>query len=193
MKSGRSSKRQFGKSRKKLAYTILGLLLILSLSAFIAIKYASGSILVHTKVNTTLKIGDYVGIKLDTDKLHFGTTSTSGFSEREFILLQNYSGHIYLSATGPMAGWLFLPEQDSLQIRANQNRSIILYAVPRGENAVPGEYESTIDIWVLRRKPGLLTKALLGGQEIQQLDPASIKAPKVSLTIVPPHDANPTN
>ena len=176
------------KARKKNnALIFLGIAItILLLCIFLIAANAASNVIEHLDMNASLNVGDYMGFKLDNDKIYFGTIPSGSYSKRSISVKSDYEGFIYITIGSPLNEWVFASEFQDFYINAGENKTIELYAYP--VDAEQGTYESYVGIYILKREPSNLDKILMKWDEIKYIDPAEITSPRVSINVVRPDE-----
>ncbi len=130
--------------RRGFVLLIIVLLLIFSLSFFVVTSYVDGEVLSSTSFLYTLNVTDYVGMNLDTDKLHFGGVRPGGSSSRSLNISSEFEGFVYLTSD---IDWLFVSEQGGFVGPDNPLKVDFSMVVPSGSDL--GDYEGEIFIYIL--------------------------------------------
>lgn len=89
--------------KQKMIFLILAVLLIVFLSAYFLFPRETKSLAVQ------LKVGDVVGINLDTDAIYFGTIAPNGRGERDIFLNTSYSAFVLITKEGELSRWVDVP------------------------------------------------------------------------------------
>ncbi|MEW6063215.1 MAG: hypothetical protein AB1571_02500 [Nanoarchaeota archaeon] len=96
-----------------------------------------------------LKVGDYVGFNVNTDKIYFGIVP-KGASSKRIITITNFniSSNIIIEKKGEFADWVYLDEKTFL-MKPNEIKNItVTVTVPK--NAKYGNYTSKLKILFAR-------------------------------------------
>src|SRR3989339_551956 len=87
-----------------------------------------------------VKIGDVVGLDVNTSIISFGTVSPGGSSQRPVILRNdgNKPLRAHIKKSGEMAEWVYISEEDFV-LDKNETKNVIFTIIPSGD-AGKGEY-----------------------------------------------------
>ena len=103
---------------------------LLPILAIIALVIVVLGILLHvltpravTSVPTHIKVGDYVGINLDTDKLYFGTVAPSNSAQRSLIITSQKDSFVVITSRGSTGEWI-APEENHFSIAGKEEKRI---------------------------------------------------------------------
>lgn len=106
-----------------LALCIL-VLLVIFLTVFL---YTSFHPITQQRIPLDVTVGDYLGVNLDDDALHFGTLNPGSSSQRGILLrADNYAVAITLAVEG--IPFIF-PERDHLVLQQGEQEIVRVYAV----------------------------------------------------------------
>lgn len=127
-------------------------------------------------LNYTMNISDYVGINLDTDKLHFGTISPGGDSSRKLTINSNIEGYVFVTSSD--ADFIYIDKQ-GIKI-TNETAQMEFFAkVPK--NTTPQNIEGTLNFYVLKNKhPWPLT---FQKEKLLKIQTNKQSQPRISLNI----------
>lgn len=156
-------------SIKKKVILVLIMLMLFTALAFI---YNTNNIVrVHT-LNTTLSIGEEVGLNLDTDALHFGTIRNKGHSKRS-VFLDYTNNSLLIKSRGNISDYLFINdimvEEDTLKIEF----------IARSLDSVKKDLSGKVFIYEFRKD--LFSHFFLPGKRVSFSDDFS--EPQVKITI----------
>ncbi len=90
-----------------------------------------------------VKVGDYVGINLDVDKLYFGTVMKGGVGKRGIIVNSPRNAFVLFSKEGSAADWIVSPK--SVFLTAGQNKSVE-FEIKVPSDAKKGNYTANISL-----------------------------------------------
>lgn len=168
-------------------YGLLAMILLVLIFFILIINDESSNVIKYQELNATVKIGNYVGINLDTDKLHFGTVTKSGYGERGITINSDEDGYVYITSQGNMANWLYISNKSNLTIVKNSSVTIEFFLVPK-DNAKEGIYEGVVRFYILKEKPDSFVDILLKGKPLKFVDPDKIILPAVYINITRPEN-----
>lgn len=183
-------------TRRKTSFFIHGVLAVIFLILvlfIVVINNESSNIIQYQELNATVKIGEYVGINLDTDKLHFGTVTKGGYGERGITINSDEDGYIYVTSQGDIGNWLYISNRSNLTVTENSSTIIHFFLVPE-DNAKEGMHEDVVRFYILKEKPDSFADVLLKGKPLKFADPDKIITPAVYINITrPENQTNKTN
>lgn len=109
-------------------------------------------------VPVEVEVGDEVGIKLDADKLYFGTVPDGNVARRPVEVVVSEDSFVVLQPRGNISSWLY-PARRRFLLEGGGNASVdVRLHVPRG--ASDGVHTGELGLVVYR--PG--ARLLLGGE-----------------------------
>lgn len=86
----------------------------------------------RTSVETHVKVDEYVGINLDTDRLYFGTVSPGGMGKRELTVKSDKASYGVVKTNGENGAWIMANPQ-AFYMEGGTNRTIqFIASVPEG-------------------------------------------------------------
>jgi len=180
---------------KKVLIFLISLVVILTiiLISFLSVSEAQkNNVIAYKEYNASVKIDNYIGINVDTDKLYFGTVANGDYGKRALNVVSSEEGYLYVTSQGSLEDYLFLLNKPE-KIGAGESVSIDFVVAPK--NMSLGEYDSVIRVFVLRKKSKFL-RSLLIGKEIEIIKSDELKGiskPKISLEIPDiPEEKRPT-
>ncbi|MFP4524392.1 MAG: hypothetical protein ACLFO2_03730 [Candidatus Woesearchaeota archaeon] len=103
---------------------------------------------VHTtSIGTEVQVSDYVGFKLDTDKLYFGTVSPGNGATRRATLDIPDDSFVMVRVEGEMASWVTPIPSEALVSGGPQD---IFFRLETPGGVEPGNYSSTVRVTAYR-------------------------------------------
>jgi len=165
---------------------VVVLLVLVAITSFLAYNNIQG----YYEYEASVKVGDYVGINLDTDKIHFGTVFAGGHSKREVFVNTTTPGYVFLTVSGPMKNMIQTFDRFS-NVQEGEQKSFVLYAAPPHDSE-DGVYNSTVHVYVLKHKCALLEMFLKGKpvEVLGEYDIVGDSGAKIMLEIAPPNEQN---
>lgn len=134
------------KKNKRIQAIILTITLVVMLTLILLINLSNPILDVKT-LNYTMNISDYVGINLDTDKLHFGTISPGGNSNRKLTINSDLEGYVFITSSNPE--FIYVNNQG---LKLNNNSIQIDFFADIPKNTTQQNIERTLTFYVLKNK-----------------------------------------
>jgi len=107
-----------------------------------------------SSVPVEVEVGDAVGIKLDADKLYFGTVPDGNMARRPVEVAVSEDSFVVLQPRGDISEWLY-PDRRRFFLAGGDNSSVgVRLMVPRG--TPDGVYRSELALVVYRPAARLL-------------------------------------
>lgn len=176
-KSGSGKKFNNFNFRSFLFFFLLGFLVV-SVFVFALKLYAVRSVLDVQEIGFTLNVSDYVGLNIDTDKLHFGSVFPGGSSSRSVFLNSGVDGYVFVSSD---FDWLFVEEQ-GFRVNKGDGFYINLKAIVPLD-AEFEDFEGVVYFYVLR-SDSRLPFLFLDGEVLGDFEAGKVGASKISINIV---------
>jgi hypothetical protein len=176
---------------RKIGIIVLLCILLLAIIFFVILLTSfltyRNSIMEVKEMKTTLNVSDYVGINLDTDKLHFGTVFPGGYSVREVTINSSQEGFVYVAVQetavqGGFSDWIFVSSQGKF-VDA-ESPATLMFTAKSPNDAKPGNYGSTLKFYVLKKKPSCLTRALFFRDNLVKVPTGKIEAGSATISIL---------
>ena len=125
--------------REWLLVGIIGLLALL----------VAGGVVITTPLRTQtiqmhVKVADYVGINLDTDKLYFGTVSPGNKGTRDLDISSSFDTVVRFSAQGDIGAWVSAVPTTLEIDKGETQKAYFVVKVPA--NATPGNHTGTLTV-----------------------------------------------
>ncbi len=114
-------------------------------SFLFTIFYSSFLVLGGKDIEFSIKVGDNVGLNVDTDKLYFGTVPKGGGVATRDILVKNEKyerAKVNIKAYSDIKKWVYVSENDFFLERGEEKNLNFNVVVPK--DADYGEYGGTI-------------------------------------------------
>lgn len=127
-----------------IALLLAGFVLVLTLSAaLLSLRpHARYTLPVHVRVD------DYVGINLDTDKLYFGTVYPGGGALRSVGVQTGKDSYVLITAEGQVGAWM-TPDQNCFLLEKGGERSVS-FSLRTPEETPLGNYTGTVTFTLYR-------------------------------------------
>jgi len=170
----------------KALLTALVVLLVLALSFLAAVLNVNNNVIYYWEKEATLNVSNYVGINLDTDKIHFGTISYSGFAERAIFLDPGVEGYFYITADDSLSELIYIGYKQDLHVMPDENKTVVLYATTNEDPAlrINQTYNGLLRGYLMKQPANAIDKFFLKGTELRKIDPESLTQTRVSIEIV---------
>lgn len=121
---------------------IKGILSISTFLLFISIfMYTISTPLFTKEIETHVKVDDYVGVNLDTDKLYFGTISSKSVGSRSLTITSDTKAAVHIKLTGDIGTWM---TSDAKNIFIENGSKNVQFAIRVPENTAHGNYTGEI-------------------------------------------------
>ncbi len=128
----------------------LFLIFLISLGMSVFTPNYSRSVTAHVKVD------DYVGINLDTDKLYFGTVSPGNIGRRSLKVLSGDDAFVIVAIDGLASDWI-VPNNKSFYINSGEKKGVKFEAyVP--PNTPYGNYTAKVSFLFYQPITGLFVQ-----------------------------------
>lgn len=159
------------------------LIILFTFITFIVPAMIDDVVLAHTRYDSSVIVGDYVGLNGDVDKIYFGTIPKGGLGTRFISISSDVEGYIYITASGELSDELYSGERLS-KIYPSQNVGMSIVAMPHRSRKF-GEYNPVIHIYILKEKNPFVMH-FLEGKELEYVDSEQKileESPKISINI----------
>jgi hypothetical protein len=100
-----------------------------------------------------VKVDDYVGINLDTDKLYFGTVTPGSGSRRDMTIAAEKGAFVQVAVEGPIAPWVTIDKTAFSLAPGISEKITFSVAVPN--NTSFGNYTGLVYVRMFRRGAAL--------------------------------------
>lgn len=130
----------------KIIFVTLLILLATTMIYFTLKTYAVYSIKNIQTLNYTVNISDYVGLNLDSDKLHFGTVIPGGSSKRSMTLTTTQEGYVYVTSKN---NWIQISNQGQYVNTTTPANFEFQINIPKNEE--PQNIENKIKFYITKK------------------------------------------
>jgi len=124
---------------------ILAVVLLLIVIIALTLAYSKLFILGVKEIEFSIKVGENIGLNVDTDKLYFGTIPMGGGESNRNIFIQNEKhslARVNINSYGDKAGWLYVSKNNFFLKKGEGQNIELKIKVPNG--AELGSYEGKI-------------------------------------------------
>lgn len=142
-KKNKSKDQESGKYRYVL-FIVLTIIILAILFFTIKINLSEPIVDIN-KINYTINVSDYVGINLDTDKLHFGTLSPGGDGSRKITINSDLEGYVFITSARDD---LIYVDRQGVKLTDKPIHLDFIAAIPR--NMSNQNIEGTLTFYVLK-------------------------------------------